>query len=793
MTKNYGVIRSAEQLSKLVDQMIAKGLPIGLDIESGYTGDDKEKTSLLPYHPEWIMVGISFTNDPSWARYVPFNHDDPESNIDDKISAARAIWRMLNSGLAVAHHAHFEENGIARFFREMLCDDEEVGEEVRKSNGFHSYLSDTMLEVFYLAEYAPVTAGGPGLGLKALTKTVFGHQMTEFMDLFEDVPKNKRKYVRFNDRELTDQVIEYACEDSAWCLALHQEHYDKVKDQVMFKTDIALIPILSQMEYEGLLLDWDAIHEKTVEIQSFMERLNEEIQEELSERTGTVANVNLSSPKQVADMLYTTLGLPVNERLRSEKSGAPSTSEKALRGLAQIDRTVAKILKYREVKKLHGSYLKKYDTELNYGGTGRAYPSHNQVGALTGRFSVDGVSYQQWPKEKPYELKDGTRFSVNFRSFFIPPEGYRIIGFDFSQVELRILSGMSQEQKMIEAFTSGVDIHKATASNMMKVPLDEVTKKQRSAGKTLNFAVVYGSGPANIAEMLSTPADPVTKEDAEDLLSKYYDGFPSLRGWMDSMVAEGRKSGCVKTPFGAKFTVWEYTSPNEYIRSKGDRMCVNAPVQGGAANYIKIGMVRADKAIRKAGLQDKIRMVMTVHDAIEFYVHESVTTQQVIDLLDPMFSFPLKGYPEILAEWHECRNWGEVVEIKTDEQKQITHFEIDDVDVEFQTVEDAYAYFAAPPSESDKEPEGAAGDIEITMLSMPTKAQWGKFQAFLAERPGEQSLLIHTPQGTLNGISKKYEIRKDEYAMISNILGGAEVMEIQQDADLDDLLDDLEA
>lgn len=699
--RNYAAIRSSEKALAFIERCINSGKPIAFDIEAGYTGADKEGVALQQFHPEYIVVGISFTVSTEWARYIPIAHDDG-NNVDDIIPVARALWRMLQTGRGVAHNAAYELKGMSRFFRETLWNDPEVGEEVRASLGMFPILSDTMIEVWLAAEYDPLRIGKD---LKSVALDAFGLVMTKFMDLFpvEDsdlgpgTKRGKTRFVRFNTRNsMHPKVINYACEDSVASLMIFEKHNAKLADQFITKIEMSLLPVLVEMEMGevdsetgeaqgNMLIDWAYITKKTEEVAKFRDRMNEEILQELSERLGRVINVNLGSVPQLQKILFDPepegLGLPV--KLRSEKTDAPSTSDDALKVIAKSDPVIKRILEWRQVVKLYGSYLHKYETELHYHPSGRAFPNHNQAGALTGRMSVDQVSYQQWPKPYHYELKDGTTFDLSFRDLFIAPDEYRIIGFDFSQVELRVLAAMANERAMLEAFSSGVDIHKATASSMMNVPLEEVTKKQRAVGKTLNFAVVYGSGPANIAEMLTSPEAPVSKDDAQEMLDRYYGAFSGLRNWMDTRIAEGREQKFVNTFFGRKFTVWEYFDSRDWIRSKGDRMCVNAPVQGGAADYMKIGMVRAAAAIKKAEREGVIprggiRLVLTIHDALELYVHQSVSTQTVIDLIGPCVSFPVKGLPvEIKADWHEGYQWGAVAEVELDSENKISGYALE--------------------------------------------------------------------------------------------------------------------
>jgi DNA polymerase I-like protein with 3'-5' exonuclease and polymerase domains len=718
--RNYGAIRDVETLEKFVNRCIQSGDAIGFDIEAGYTGPDWEKASLRQYYPHYLFTGFSFTVSTDWARYVPVNHDSG-GNVDDPLVTARLLWRLVMSGRIVAHNAPYEITGVSNWLRKMLWNDPLVGKEIRETEAIFPILDDTMVLVWLTAEYDPIRIGKD---LKSVCEAAFGMKMAHFPDLFPPVdsdlgpalPKAKIRFARFNTRNSQAQpVIDYACEDAVATLLIHLKHYDEWKDSFVFKFEMGLQPVLHVMErgpldpdtgapMGNILLDWKQIHEKAKECAEFRDKMDEEIQGKLSERLGRVVSINLGSVQQLRKILYDPapegLGLPINDKFRSEKTNEPSTSDDALRVLAKEDEVIRAILDYRQVVKLYGSYLHKFETDIDYSGTGVVFPNHNQAGALTGRMSVDHVSYQQWPKPYHYELSDGTTFDFNFRNILIAPPGFRIVGFDFSQIELRVLAGQSQETAMLKAFADGVDIHRATASTMLRIALDEVTKKQRGVGKTCNFAVVYGSGPANIADMLSAEGTPTTVEQAVEMLELYYAGFPRLREWMDKKIAEGHEQHYVETLFGRKFTIWEYKDHREWIKKKGDRMCVNAPIQGGAADYLKIGMNRVYLAIRKAEREgiipkDSVRLFMTVHDALEFYVRDDVDTQTVIDLVNPCVTFPVKGLPEIRADWHEGQRWGLVVELELDDAKQVSGFEWEDPDGakhHFESLEEAYAF-----------------------------------------------------------------------------------------------------
>lgn len=828
--RNYGAIRDSSVAIAQIEKIISGGKDFAFDIEAGYTGDDKIGVSLQQFHPEYIVVGISFTTSTAWARYIPFAHDDG-GNVDDIPAVARALWRMLNTGRGVAHNAAYELKGMSRWFREVLWNDPDFGEEVRRTRGMFPIRSDTMLEVWYSACYDPIRIGKD---LKSVAKAAFGLQMTNFMDLFPSTdsdlgPATKRgktKYVRFNTRNsYAQEVIDYACEDSVASLMIHQEKHEAIKDEFLYRTEMQLLPILVEMEMGpvdndgralgNMMFDWPTISHRQAEVTRFAEKMNEEIQTDLGQRLGRTININLASVPQLSKILFEKrpdgLGLPV--KIRSEKTGQPSTSDDALRIIAKTDPIIKKILQYRQVTKLNSAYLTKFLNELNYSGTGVVFPNHNQAGALTGRMSVDQVSYQQWPKPYHFELNDGTTFDLNFRDLFVAQSEHRIVGFDYANVELRVAGALSGEVKIIDAFNEGRDLHKTTASAAFGIPFDEVDKKHRGYGKTLNFQILYGGGASAVSDALSSQGDPVSKEQAQDMIDGFMGGYSSLAAWIYSQQVSGREQKEVFTHFGRKFTIWEHYDNREWIKAKGDRMAVNAPVQGTAADIIKIAMVRAQRKIKEKGWQDLVRLTLTVHDALEFLVHKSISTQEVIDLIDPAVNFPVPGFPlEIRADWHEGYQWGSVVEVKLDSGKKIVGYAIEDVDDSFTTFEDAMAAVEAmkqeklrqkgngtgtllPPEELPAEEEQEwfhsaeyweknSQLVTITLDHMPDEVQWEKFTEYLTARPGHDQVKLETPEGVLT-FDTTHKLTDVDQPRISILLGGAAISVGAKEADPD--------
>jgi len=804
--KNYGLVKDIDQLAAFVDRLVAAGTPFGFDIETGYDGDDREGVSLHPDDPASKVVGISFTNDPSWARYVPLAHD--LANNFDNEAAAHLLWKLLRTGMGVPHNAKFELRHLARWFRETLPDDHEC----QATRGYYPVFSDTLIEAYIIAEEK-------SYGLKYLTKSKYGHDQAELISLFPGLAKNKMKAIRFNILDLTPEVVGYACEDSAWTLQLHFDQYPLVKDKLLYKVEMGIIKVLCAMEDFGVLYDWQAMREKASEGRVFLDMMNEEIQADLSAMVGTPVSVNLGSTAQVADILFNKLGLSTS---RKTKSGAFSTDAIALAGLAKKHTVVQRILEWKEMRVLLTRYLEKYEKDYGYAPDGLTHPNHMQTAVASGRFAVSDPPYQQTPKKYHYELKNGRTFELEFRNLILAPPKHYILGFDFSQVELRMMAGESGEPTLLSAFENDEDVHTATAAMIYKIPRDQVTKDQRAVGKTMNFALLYGMSASGLSDRLA-----LTKEEGKALYAQYFSAFSAIQVWMDKVTATGKKRGYSLSKFGRRFTIWELQSDEPWIYSKGERLCVNAPIQGAAADYMKIAMFRMWPALERAGLLDRVHCVMNIHDALEFYVHESVKPEDVVRVLAPEVTFRVPGLPKIVADWHIGRRWGSLTELVWDGEKlrpKAGQPDLEDMDTsaggsgaasadhvqeavsepkytpdnkQAQADHDLAAPAAAElvklypdqkPGVHDHKPQDdcpedcpgrmvpeTSAQLVVTISQMPDPAQYQKWMALLQSRPGASPVLLRTPEGDLDYEELRTGLTPTEQPAISLALGGATV------------------
>lgn len=729
----------------------------------------------------------------------------------------------LGCGVETAN-CTFELQHLAKWFRAHLTDDPVRGAAVRSSDGYFPVRSDTLVEAYLKADFER-------FGLKPLTALMFdrtgrpveqsrylarmdqlaeinrikdpeerkqqlaqfdGHLMTELYELFPGLEVGKRKYLRFNVLDLTPQVIEYACEDSVWCLAIHRQYHPQVKDRLLYKVEMAIVQhVLHGMEDEGIVYDWALMRRTADELRAFRDKFNAEIMAELTAMVGQPVAVNLASPPQIADILYTKLGYRTSVYTDKTRDLPPeqrkmSTGKIALERLAQQYPVVQKIRQWKQITRLLGTYLDQYEKKFNYADDGRAHPNHLSCFVITGRFAHADPPYAGSPKKYHYdsaagraahaageEPPPGTCFKFNFRDVIMAPPEHYILGFDLSQAELRAIAGEAQETALLEAFANGDDVHRVTASLMLGIPLDQVTEDQRAVGKMLNFALLYGMSTKGLADRLGIPI-----EEAQSLMDKYFAGLPNIAAYMAKQVQHGQTYGYVMSKFGRKLPIWEYRSEKRWIYQKGDRACVNYPIQGAATgDYMKMAMVRAVSAIKSAGLEDKMKLVMNIHDALEFYVHRDVNPQDAINVLRPAVVFPIPGWPEMKADWHIAKRWGSPTEITFDADGTMI--------VKGEAVEE----LLAPGLEEDEDGdvveilpevdpevlhEAAKPDsgrqVVITLNALPEGASWRQFMDLARQSPGINTVQVVTPQGAVT-LPFTCSIRPDHLGMIARVLG----------------------
>ncbi len=546
---------------------------------------DLETTSLDYMEAE--IVGISFSVESGKAAYVPVAHDyiDVPEQLKRKfvLEKLRPLLEDENQK-KVGQNLKYDMSVLANYDITL------------KGIAF-----DTMLESYVLNSTATRH------NMDALAEKYLDYQTTHF----EDIAGKGVKQITFNQIAI-EQAAPYAAEDADVTLRLHQVLWPQVsedaKRQKLFENmEMPLLPVLSKMERHGVLLDSDMLHKQSHEL---IERMAE-IEKEAHEQAGEV--FNLSSPKQIQVILYEKLGLPV---LKKTPKKQPSTAESVLQELA-LDYPLPKlILEYRSLSKLKSTYTEKLPKQKN-AKTGRVHTSYHQAVTATGRLSSSDPNLQNIP----IRSAEGRRI----RQAFIAPKGYKIVAADYSQIELRIMAHLSQDQGLLTAFTEGVDIHRATAAEMFSIAIDEVTADQRRSAKAINFGLIYGMSAFGLARQLN-----VDRGVAQAYIDRYFARYPGVKVFMDAKRQEAHDQGYVETVSGRRLYLPDINSRNGQRRQYAERAAINAPMQGTAADIIKLAMIRVNQWLMDS--QIDAFLIMQVHDELVLEVATDVldaTVEQV--------------------------------------------------------------------------------------------------------------------------------------------------------------------
>lgn len=445
---------------------------------------------------------------------------------------------------------------------------------------------------------------------------------------------------QLNMRDLDPAKIkDYACEDADVTLKLKNILEKEIEkndlSKLLYEIELPLIYVLADMEYTGVRLDIKALKESSETLTAKMGNIEKEIFE--------LANLefNINSSKQVGEVLFDRL--KIVDKPKKTKTGQYTTNEETLESLRDVHPIVSKILEYRGLKKLLSTYIDALPLLINKR-DGKVHTSYNQTVTATGRLSSSNPNLQNIP------IRDEEGKEI--RKAFIADDDCVFYSADYSQIELRIMAHLSQDPHMIEAFESGEDIHTATAAKIYKIPINEVTSDMRRKAKTANFGIIYGISVFGLAERLSIP-----RSEAKTLIDGYFETYPKVKEYMDNIIAQAREKGYVETILGRKRYLADINSRNTTVRGYAERNAINAPIQGSAADIIKIAMNDIEKEFKKSNLKSK--MILQVHDELNFNVIEeelSHVKQIVIDKMENAYklSIPLKADSGIGHNWLEA-------------------------------------------------------------------------------------------------------------------------------------------
>ena len=536
---------------------------------------DTETTSLEPMLAK--LVGLSFADEPGTGYYIPLAHEDltaaPQLQ-EREVLAALKGWFANPNAPKVAQNAKYDLHVLLNHGVEVA-----------------GLVADTMLESYVLEAHK--THGMDALALRWLN-----HDTIKY----EDVAGKGAAQIGFAQVPV-ERATQYAAEDSEVTLRLHHVLSKALEAEPELKSmhdrvELPFTQVLFEVERHGVLIDPHMLEKQSEEIAIKLKT----IEEQAFDMAG--GPFNLNSPKQIGELLFGKLGLPV---VKKTASGTPSTDEEVLTKLAEDYPLPARILEHRGLTKLKGTYTDKL-AQMALPRTGRVHTHYAQAVAVTGRLSSNDPNLQNIP----IRTAEGRKV----REAFVAPAGNLIASADYSQIELRIMAHLSDDAALLKAFHEGLDVHKATAAEVFGATPDTVSSEQRRYAKTINFGLIYGMSAFGLAKALG-----IDNTAAKNYITRYFERFAGVKRYMDETREQAKAKGYVETVFGRRLMLPEINSPNGPRRAGAERAAINAPMQGTAADLIKLSMVAVQKALDEQGKATKV--IMQVHDELVFEVPES--------------------------------------------------------------------------------------------------------------------------------------------------------------------------
>ena len=566
INSDYKTITTKKELDQLIEAIR----------KNPYVSFDTETTSLDYMQAQ--LVGISIALEPNEAFYIPINHNyegvGKQLDEDVVLDALRPFLESENIP-KIGHNLKYD--------RHILHN---VGIELKGK------LLDTML--YSYVNNSTITRHN----LDAVSKRYLNINPTSY----EEVAGKGAKQISFSEVSI-DVASEYASEDSDIALKLYHHIEPLVKKEkrlanLYTEVEGPLIYTLGDIERNGVLIDSEKLNQQSKKLEAKILELESKVQKNAGE------DFNLGSPKQLQEILYGKLGLPV---IKKTPKGQPSTSEAVLQELSMDFPIVKDILSYRAISKLKSTYTDKLPKMVNLD-TGRVHTSYHQAVTATGRLSSSDPNLQNIP----IRSEEGRRI----REAFIAPDDYKILAADYSQIELRIMAHLSKDDGLLDAFAKGQDIHKATAAEIFSSAIDDVTPNQRRSAKAINFGLIYGMSAFGLSKQLQ-----ITRAEAQSYIEQYFDRYPKVKDYMEETKLSAKQMGYVETVFGRRLYLADIDSSNYQRRQYAERSAINAPMQGTAADLIKIAMTDLHQRIIAQSFDAKI--IMQVHDELVIEVHQS--------------------------------------------------------------------------------------------------------------------------------------------------------------------------
>ncbi|MCH8226059.1 MAG: DNA polymerase I, partial [Chloroflexi bacterium] len=543
---DYQAVRTEEELERMLAALW----------EAGSFSFDTETTSLDPFQAD--LVGLSFSVEPGKAWYVPVGHKEgSQLPLEHVLAAVRPLMESPDLGKC-AHNANYDVSVLA-------------------NHGVHcrNVDFDTMIAAHLLTKGA--------LGLKNLALNVLGEEMTPITKLIG----TGRKQITFDQVDI-ESAVPYAAADADMTGRLRDILSGQLDDlglrPLLEELEMPLVPVLVNMQSHGIKVDAGALHEMSRDLNQQMQQVEQALYDSIGH------TVNINSPQQLSDLLFKELGLP---RTKRTKTGY-STDANSLDGLKGLHPVVDNILEYRQISKLKSTYVDALPEMINPR-TGRIHTSYNQTGSATGRMSSSDPNLQNIPIR--------TELGRQVRKAFVAQDSpdWLLFSADYSQIELRVLAHLSQDPGLLEAFRRGEDIHSSTASLMFGVPINEVTSDNRRIAKVLNFGVIYGLSPHGIAQQTE-----FSREEGARFIEDYFSKYPRIQEYLENVKAKTRETQYVETVMGRRRYLPDINAANFNVRGAAERMAINMPIQGTAADIMKLAMIRVHRRLEEEKLQAKM-------------------------------------------------------------------------------------------------------------------------------------------------------------------------------------------
>ena len=589
----YKLVEKEDEIKQICDYFLTKEI-LSLDTEA---------TSLSPIDAE--LVGLSFSVKENEAFYVPVPADQGE---------ARKIVDLLRPV--------YENEKILKVGQNLKYDYEVL---MKYDVRLAGKMFDTMLAHYVIQ---------PELrhNMDYLAEIYLNYKTIHIDELIGPKGKNQK-----NMRDLRPQdVYEYAAEDADVTLKLKNKLEGELKkygaEELFYNIEMPLMPVLAEMEMNGVTIDTQSLADTS----DVLTKRMEEVEKEIYELAG--APFNIASPRQVGEVLFDKL--QIVEKAKKTKTGQYVTNEEVLQSLKGKHKIVEAILEHRGLKKLLGTYIDALPKLIN-ARTGHIHTSFNQATTATGRLSSSDPNLQNIPV-RGEEGKE-------IRKAFIPEPGCLFFSADYSQIELRVMAHLSGDENMIEAFREGHDIHAATAAKIYKEEMENVTRDQRTKAKRANFGIIYGITVFGLAERLE-----ISRDEAKMLIEGYFETFPKVKEYMEKAKEQARNQGYVETQFHRRRYLADINSANATVRGFAERNAINAPIQGTAADIIKVAMIRIYNRFRAEGIRSK--MILQVHDELNFsvYPEEKEKVEQIV-LEEMQNAFPMQV--PLVADCGWGNNW----------------------------------------------------------------------------------------------------------------------------------------